>query len=321
MHIDGSIGISVYPTDGADAETLIKNADTAMYHAKQSGRNNFKFFKAEMNLKAVERQSLEGNLRRALERNEFMLHYQHKVNLMTEEITGVEALIRWQQPDRGLVPPSQFIPVAEDCGLIHQIGRWVMQEACTQARAWQDAGLLPLSIIATVSAVEFRDKRFVEDVRMMLADTGLAASYLELELTEGVLMEDAESTTLVLQELKAMGVHLAVDDFGTGYSSLSYLRQFPIDVLKIDQSFVRRITDDLDDSTIVSAIINMGKSLKYLVVAEGVETEEQRVYLQDHHCEEGQGYLFSRPLPAVEFARLLANRQPCLPSTRITSPN
>jgi EAL domain-containing protein (putative c-di-GMP-specific phosphodiesterase class I) len=279
-----------------------------MYHAKQSGRNNFKFFKAEMNLKAVERQSLEGNLRRALERKEFMLHYQPKVNLITEEITGVEALIRWQQPDRGLVPPSQFIPVAEDCGLIHQIGRWVMHEACTQARAWQDAGLPPLPIAVNVSAVEFRHKRFVEDVRAILAETGLAASYLELELTEGVLMEDAESTTLVLQELKAMGVHLAVDDFGTGYSSLSYLRQFPIDVLKIDQSFVRRITDDLDDSTIVSAIINMGKSLKYLVVAEGVETEEQRLYLQSQHCEEGQGYLFSRPLPAVEFAHLLASR-------------
>jgi EAL domain-containing protein (putative c-di-GMP-specific phosphodiesterase class I) len=207
-----------------------------------------------------------------------------------------------------LVPPSQFIPVAEDCGLIHQIGRWVMHEACTQARAWQDAGLPPLPISVNVSAVEFRDKGFVEDVRTILAETGLAASYLELELTEGVLMEDAESTTLVLQELKAMGVHLAVDDFGTGYSSLSYLRQFPIDVLKIDQSFVRRITDDLDDSTIVSAIINMGKSLQYLVVAEGVETEEQRLYLQGQHCEEGQGYLFSRPLPAVEFAHLLASR-------------
>jgi diguanylate cyclase (GGDEF)-like protein/PAS domain S-box-containing protein len=307
LHIDGSIGISVYPTDGGDAETLIKNADTAMYHAKQSGRNNFKFFKAEMNLKAVERQSLEGNLRRALERKEFMLHYQPKVKLTTEEITGVEALIRWQQPDRGLVPPSQFIPVAEDCGLIHQIGRWVMHEACTQARVWQDAGLPPLPIAVNVSAVEFRGKGFVEDVRTILAETGLAPNYLELELTEGVLMEDAESTTLVLQELKAMGVHLAVDDFGTGYSSLSYLRQFPIDVLKIDQSFVRRITDDLDDSTIVSAIINMGKSLKYLVVAEGVETEEQRLYLQGQHCEEGQGYLFSRPLPAVEFAQLLAS--------------
>jgi diguanylate cyclase (GGDEF)-like protein/PAS domain S-box-containing protein len=308
LHIDGSIGISIYPADGADAETLIRNADTAMYHAKQSGRNNFKFFKAEMNLKAVERQSLEGGLRRALERKEFMLHYQPKVKLTTEEITGVEALIRWQRPERGLVPPSQFIPVAEDCGLIHQIGRWVMHEACAQARAWQDAGLPPLPISVNVSAAEFRDKRFVEDVRTILAETGLAANYLELELTEGVLMEDAESTTLVLQELKAMGVHLAVDDFGTGYSSLSYLRQFPIDVLKVDQSFVRRITDDLDDSTIVSAIINMGKSLKYLVVAEGVETEEQRVYLQGQHCEEGQGYLFSRPLPGVEFARLLASR-------------
>jgi diguanylate cyclase (GGDEF)-like protein/PAS domain S-box-containing protein len=308
LHIDGSIGMSIYPTDGTDAETLIKNADTAMYHAKQSGRNNFKFFKAEMNLKAVERQSLEGNLRRALERKEFMLHYQPKVKLATGEVTGVEAFIRWQQPDRGLVPPSQFIPVAEDCGLIHQIGRWVLREACRQAREWQEAGLPPLPIAVNVSAVEFRDKRFVEDVRTILAETGLAASCLELELTEGVLMEDAESTTLVLQELKAMGVHLAVDDFGTGYSSLSYLRQFPIDVLKIDQSFVLRITHDLDDSTIVSAIINMGKSLKYLVVAEGVESEEQRLYLQGQDCEEGQGYLFSRPLPAVEFARLLARR-------------
>jgi diguanylate cyclase (GGDEF)-like protein/PAS domain S-box-containing protein len=305
LHINGSIGISVYPEDGADAETLIKNADTAMYHAKESGRNNFQFFKADMNRKAVERQSLEGSLHRALEREEFLLHYQPKVNLNTGEITGVEALVRWQQPERGLVPPAQFVPIAEDCGLILQIGRWVLREACKQARDWQDAGLPPLPIAVNVSAVEFRDKGFVQGVRTILAETGLEARYLELELTEGVLMDDAESTASVLQELKTMGAHLAVDDFGTGYSSLSYLRQFPIDVLKIDRSFVNQITSDPDDSTIVSAIINMGKSLKHHVVAEGIETQLQRAYLQTQQCAEGQGYLFSRPLAAAQFAQLL----------------
>jgi len=305
LRIDGSIGISVYPEDGQDAETLIKNADTAMYHAKESGRNNFQFFKAEMNLKAVERQSLESSLRCALEREEFLLHYQPKVNLDTGEITGVEALIRWQQPDRGLLQPAQFVPIAEDCGLIVQIGRWVLREACRQARAWQKAGLPLLPIAVNVSAVEFRDEGFVGGVRAILSETGLEARYLELELTEGVLMEHAESTAAVLQELKTMGVHLAVDDFGTGYSSLSYLQQFPIDVLKIDQSFVHRITGDPDDSQIVSAIISMGKSLKHLVVAEGIETLEQRAFLQAQHCAEGQGYLFSQPLAAAQFARLL----------------
>jgi EAL domain-containing protein (putative c-di-GMP-specific phosphodiesterase class I) len=305
LHINGSIGISVYPEDGADAEALIKNADTAMYHAKESGRNNLQFFKADMNRKAVERQSLEGGLHRALEREEFLLHYQPKVNLNTGEITGVEALVRWQQPDRGLVSPAQFIPIAEECGLILPIGRWVLREACRQARAWQDAGLPPLPVAVNVSAVEFRDKGFVESVRTILSETGLEPRYLELELTEGVLMEDAESTASVLRDLKTMGVHLAVDDFGTGYSSLSYLRQFPIDVLKIDRSFVNQITADPDDSTIVSAIINMGKSLKHHVVAEGIETQLQRAYLQTQQCGEGQGYLFSRPLAAPQFAQLL----------------
>jgi diguanylate cyclase (GGDEF)-like protein/PAS domain S-box-containing protein len=305
QYINGSIGISLYPADGEDAETLIKNADMAMYHAKESGRNNCQFFKAEMNAKAVERQSLEGSLRRAIDRKELLLHYQPKINLETGEITGVEALLRWQRPDRDLVPPSVFIPIAEDCGLILQIGRWVMREACRQARAWQDAGLPPFSIAVNVSAVEFRHKGFVESVRTILLETGLEARYLELELTEGVLMAQVETSASVLQQLGRMGIRVAVDDFGTGYSSLSYLRQFPLTTLKIDQSFIRQITKDPDDSKIVSAIVNMGKSLQYVVVAEGIETPEQQAYLKGLHCAEGQGYLFSRPLPADQCAPLL----------------
>jgi diguanylate cyclase (GGDEF)-like protein/PAS domain S-box-containing protein len=305
LNIDGSIGISVYPEDGEDAETLIKNADMAMYHAKEIGGNNIQFFKAEMNQKAVERQSLEGSLRRALVREEFLLHYQPKVNLETGEITGVEALIRWQHPDRGLVPPSQFVPIAEDCGLIVQIGRWVLREACRQAREWQDAGLPFKRVSINVSAAEFRAATFLSGVINTLEETGLDARYLDLELTERVLMENADSTAAVLQELKRMGVHFAVDDFGTGYSSLSYLQQFPIDVLKIDQSFVHRITGDPDDAPIVRAIIDMGKNLKQRVIAEGIETEAQLAFLRSHHCAEGQGYLFSRPVAAAQLAQLL----------------
>jgi EAL domain-containing protein (putative c-di-GMP-specific phosphodiesterase class I) len=305
LHINASIGISIYPADGEDAETLIKNADTAMYHAEEQGRNNFQFFKAEMNLKAVQRQRMESSLHQALEREEFLLHYQPKVNLETGEITGVEALVRWQHPSRGLLQPGQFVAIAEDCGLILQLGRWVMREACKQACAWQEAGLPRLPVSVNVSATEFRREGFVEDVRAVLAETGLEARYLELELTEGVLMDDAASTEGVLQELKSMGISLAVDDFGTGYSSLSYLRQFPIHVLKIDQSFVHQISADPDDATIVSAIISMGKSLKYRVIAEGVETPEQKAYLRTQNCAEGQGYLFSRPLAAGQFASLL----------------
>ena len=259
LRVDGSIGISVYPGDGENAETLIKNADTAMYHAKENGRNNFQFFKADMNLRAVERQSLEGNLRQALEREEFSLHYQPKVNLDTGEITGVEALIRWQHPDRGLVAPALFVPIAEDCGLILPIGRWVLREACRQAREWQQAGLPFNRISVNVSAAEFRAKNFVAEISTCLKETGLDARYLDLELTESVLMHHAESSATILHALKAIGVHLAVDDFGTGYSSLSYLQQFPIDILKIDKSFIQRLTGGPDDSPIVGAIINMGK--------------------------------------------------------------
>jgi len=305
LHIGASIGISLYPKDGEDAGTLIKSADTAMYHAKERGRGNFQFFEAAMNLRAVERQSMESELRRALANNEFLLQYQPKVNLDTGNITGVEALIRWQQPDRGLVPPSEFVPIAEDCGLIIPIGRWVMREACTQARAWQDAGLPHLRMAVNVSALEFREKGFVANVRTILSDTGLRPQYLVLELTERVLMENAESTAVLLEELKTMGVHLAVDDFGTGYSSLSYLRQFPIDVLKIDQSFIQKITSNLNDSTIIAAIIAMGRNLKHIVIAEGIETQEQVAYLQSQHCEEGQGFLLSPPVGAAQFGHLL----------------
>jgi diguanylate cyclase (GGDEF)-like protein/PAS domain S-box-containing protein len=305
LHVDGSIGISIYPGDGEDAETLIKNADTAMYHAKENGRNNFQFFKADMNLKAVERQTLEGSLRGALEREEFVLHYQPKVNLDTGEITGVEALIRWRHPDRGLLPPTQFVPIAEDCGLILPIGRWVLREACRQARGWQEAGLPFNRISVNVSAAEFRAKTFLAEVSASLKETGLEARYLDLELTESALMLRAESSAAILHSLKAMGVHLAVDDFGTGYSSLSYLQRFPIDILKIDKSFVHQITGNLDDSPIVGAMINMGKSLKQRVIAEGIETQQQLAFLQAQNCMEGQGYLFSQPLPAAQIANLL----------------
>jgi diguanylate cyclase (GGDEF)-like protein/PAS domain S-box-containing protein len=272
LHVTTSIGVSVFPDDGLDTETLTKNADTAMYQAKENGRQSYQFFKPAMNVRAVERQSIEESLRRALERQEFALHYQPKINLKTGEISGAEALIRWTHPTRGPVPPGQFIPVAEDCGLILPIGNWVLREACKQARGWVDAGL-PLGTMAVnISAMEFRDENFFEGVMAILQDTGFDPRSLELELTESVLMKRAESTESILRKLRARGVQLAVDDFGTGYSSLSYLRKFPIDALKIDQSFVRQITTAPDETTIVTAVISMGRSLKLRVIAEGVET-------------------------------------------------
>ena len=308
LHINASIGISIYPEDGIDAETLIKNADMAMYNAKEDGRNNFKFFGPEMTRRSVERQSIEAHLRRALEREEFLLYYQPKVNILTGEISGVEALIRWQHPTRGLMLPAQFVPVAEDCGLIVEMGRWVLREACRQASAWQDLGLPFKRISVNISPTEFHDRGFLKGVQTILKETGLEPHLLEFELTETVLMENADFSTSILQALKAMNVQLAVDDFGTGYSSFSYLRQFPIDVLKIDQSFVKQIAPNSKDSTIVSAIIGMGRSLGHLVLAEGVETLEQRDYLLAQRCEEGQGYYFSRPLAAAAFASLLILR-------------
>jgi EAL domain-containing protein (putative c-di-GMP-specific phosphodiesterase class I) len=258
-----------------------------------------------MKVRAVERQSIEESLRRALERQEFALHYQPKINLKTGDITGAEALLRWTHPVRGPVSPAEFIPVAEDCGLILPIGNWVLREACRQARAWVDAGLPLATMAVNISAMEFRDEHFLDGVFTILKETALDPRALELELTESVLMKRAESTESILKILRATGVQVAVDDFGTGYSSLSYLRKFPIDALKIDQSFVRQITTAPGETTIVTAVISMGRSLKLRVVAEGVETRQEFAFLQAHQCDEAQGYFFSKPVPPQQFARLL----------------
>ena len=305
LHISVSIGISIYPDDGRDAQTLIKCADTAMYYAKESGRNNYKFFEPEMNARAVQRQIIEASLRRALEAQEFVLFYQPKINLESGTIVGVEALIRWQHPERGLLSPAEFVSIAEDCGLILPIGRWVLREACRQGQAWRLEGLPPITVAVNTSALEFRAKDFLANLRSTLAETGLEPRYLELELTESVLMRDAESADSVLHALAEMGVKLAIDDFGTGYSSLSYLRRFPIDALKIDQSFVKHMSGNPDDATIVSAVISMGKSLKQRVIAEGVETPEQYGFLRAQLCDEGQGFYFGRPVPAKSLATML----------------
>ena len=305
LHVTTSIGVSVYPDDGLDAETLIKNADTAMYQAKEHGRQSYQFFKPAMNVRAVERQSIEESLRSALERHEFALQYQPKINLKTGDITGAEALLRWNHPERGSVPPGEFIPVAEDCGLILAIGKWVLREACKQARVWMDAGLPLVTMAVNISAMEFREESFLEGVFAILDDTGLDPKFLELELTESVLMKRVDSTEAILRTLRAKGVQVALDDFGTGYSSLSYLRKFPLDALKIDQSFVQQITTTPDETTIVTAIIAMGRSLNLRVVAEGLETLAQFTFLREHLCEEAQGYYFSRPVLPQQFAKLL----------------
>jgi diguanylate cyclase (GGDEF)-like protein/PAS domain S-box-containing protein len=305
LHVSVSIGVVTYPDDGADVETLMKNADFAMYHAKESGRNGYQFFKPEMNLRALERQSLETGLRQAIERHSFVLHYQPQIMLMPGTVVGVEALIRWHHPQRGLISPTEFVPVAEECGFIVPIGQWALREACRQARSWQCAGLPPMRIAVNLSAVELRARGFLAGVQAILMETGLAPDCLEFELTETFLMQDATTTVAVLQALKKMGVQLALDDFGTGYSSLSLLKRFPIDTLKIDRSFIRGLTSDADDASIVSAVISMGRSLKMRVVAEGVETRDQFAFLQQLGCPAGQGHYLSPPLVAEEVTQLL----------------
>ena len=308
LYISVSIGICIYPDDGSDATSLIKGADMAMYRTKENGGNDYTFFEQNMNTQAVKKLSTETDLQLALQRQEFVLYYQPKINLQSGEIVGVEALIRWRHPQHGLILPGQFIQIAEDCGLIVPIGAWVLREACKQAKAWQDSGFPPLPVAVNISAAQFRRKDFLESLAGILKDTGLAARYLELELTESVLMLDENATVSMLKALKAMGAQLAIDDFGTGFSSLSYLKRFPIDTLKIDQSFMHDITkamDNLDDAALVTAVIGLGKSLNLCVIAEGVETHEQLVFLQNQGCSEGQGFYFSQPVSEKKMTTLL----------------
>ena len=306
LHVTASIGVSVYPDNSTDVDTLVQNADIAMYHAKRSGRNNYQLFSQDMSRRVVVRQSVETALRRALDKGEFVLHYQPKVSFESGVITGAEALLRVQPPNQALIYPGQFVRVAEDCGLIMPIGRWALREACRQAAAWQKGGLDVGLIAVNVSVMEFRDKGFMAQVRAILRETGVDPGQLELELTESGLMQDTSHTMAVLHALKDLGVQIAIDDFGTGYSSLSYLQRFPIDTLKIDQSFVQDIQNDSEEALLVNAIIAMGKSLKLRVVAEGVETHRQLAYLRSQCCTEGQGYYFGRPVDAAQFGSVLA---------------
>lgn len=304
LYVTASIGVSVYPDDGTDAETLVKNADTAMYQAKENERQGYQFFTSAMNVRAVERQFLEENLRRALSRDELALYYQPKINLTTGEITGAEALLRWTHPERGPISPAEFIPVAEESGLILPIGLWVFRAACKQARAWADDGIPSMSIAVNVSAVQLRNRNFLPTLFEIVDASGLDPRLIEVEVTESLLMKQPEFTSVILQQLRERGITVAIDDFGTGYSSLSYLHKFPLDALKIDQSFIRQISHP-DGTNIVTAIINMGRNLGLRIVAEGVETKEELAFLQSQKCDEAQGYYFSRPVPALMFGELL----------------
>jgi diguanylate cyclase (GGDEF)-like protein/PAS domain S-box-containing protein len=306
--VTASIGICMYPADAQDEKALMKNADIAMYRAKEEGKNTYKFYSEETNVHSFERMALETSLRRALERNEFFLHYQAKLDLHTKRITGVEALVRWEHPELGVVPPMQFIPLAEETGLIVPIGRWVLRTACAQNVAWQREGLPPLSIAVNLSARQFADEDLVKDIADALKDSGMKPELLELELTESMVMQNADRAGKVLAEIKKLGVRLAIDDFGVGYSSLTHLKRFPIDTLKVDRSFIRDLPQDPEDRAICEAIIAMGKSLNLTVIAEGVETLEQQTFLHDHNCDEMQGFFFSKPIASDQFAALLRER-------------
>ena len=316
MTIDGrelfvtcSAGISLHPQDGTDVETLLKNADAAMYRAKENGRNNFQFYMAEMNTLVNERLSLETSLRRALERNELILHYQPKLDLKTNRIVGVEALVRWQHPESGLLYPDRFIPLAEETGLIVQIGEWVLRTACAQNRAWQDAGLPPVVMSVNLSPRQFRQDALFKTVARILSETGLRPEHLEMEITEGMVMHNAEASIAILKGLQEIGVHLSVDDFGTGYSSLAYLKNLPIEILKIDRSFVHDINgaNTKGDGLLARAIISLGHSLKLKVIAEGVEEQSQLEFLKAHNCDEAQGFLFSKAVAPEACALLIAS--------------
>jgi diguanylate cyclase (GGDEF)-like protein/PAS domain S-box-containing protein len=309
LQVSACIGISVYPEDGEDGDTLIKNADLAMYQAKEKGGSRYQFFHPDMNIRAMERQFIGQSLRRALKRNELTLHYQPKINLKSLEINGVEALLRWTHPDRGPISPATFIPIAEESGLILPIGTWVLEEACRQARVWLDAGLPRITVAVNVSGRQFQSEGFEEKVMSVLDESRIDPEYLELEVTESLLMKAPEFTAMLLQSLRAKGVRVAIDDFGTGYSSLSYLRRFPIDTLKIDQSFVRQI-DTPEGVSMVKTIIDLGRNLGMRLVAEGVEIEQEAATLMGMGCDLAQGYYFSRPLAPAQLASLLEQRAP-----------
>ncbi|HZR71155.1 MAG TPA: EAL domain-containing protein [Burkholderiales bacterium] len=304
VRMTASIGICMYPADAQDEQSLMKNADIAMYRAKEDGKNNYKFYSEEINVHSFEKLALETSLRRGLERNEFLLHYQAKLDLKTGAITGVEALLRWNHPDLGMVPPGQFIPLAEETGLIVPIGKWVLETACAQVVEWEREGLPRVHMAVNLSARQFADDNLVSDVQAAILKTGIASDLLELELTESMVIQNTERAGRVLADIKRLGVRLAIDDFGVGYSSLSHLKRFPIDTLKVDRSFIRDIPQDAEDKAITEAIIAMGKSLSLTVVAEGVETAEQQDFLRQHACDEMQGFLFSKPVPPEQFAEL-----------------
>jgi len=310
LSVTTSIGVAVYPDDGDDVVELIKSADVALYHAKEMGRNNYQFHTADMNARALEMLLMEHDLRRALEQEQFLLHYQPQVDINTGQITGAEALIRWRHPERGLVSPAQFIPIAEERGLIVPIGEWVIREACRQNREWQGSGLPLIAVAVNISALQFQQKDLPQKVARILQDCGFASEHLEFELTESAVIRDAETTISTMGKLKSVGLRLALDDFGTGYSSLNQLKRLPLDTLKIDQSFVRGLPDDPDDVAISTAIIGMGKALKLKVIAEGVETEAQREILRSAGCDEIQGYLVAKPLPAADFVLFAREKNP-----------
>jgi len=310
----------VFPGEATGADELIAHADIAMYRAKKLGRNNFQFYTPAMNEESLERVRIESALRNALERDEFVLYYQPQLDMKTGKICGMEALIRWQHPELGMVPPGRFVSIAEETGLIVPIGAWVMRTACAQNKAWQDAGFDKLRVAVNLSARQFSAPDLIEGLERVLADTGLEPKYLEIELTESLFMSDVTPAVELLHRMKALGVNLSIDDFGTGYSSLSYLSRFPIDVLKIDRSFVADITRDANDEAIVTSIIALAHNLKLAVIAEGVETGEQLDYLRRHGCDEMQGYYFSRPLPAADFEQLLVEGRGLQPDELIAAP-
>jgi EAL domain-containing protein (putative c-di-GMP-specific phosphodiesterase class I) len=305
FRITASIGIAMFPNDGEDADSLLRNADTAMYRAKDQGRDNYKLYTPKMNARIAERLALENSLRHGLEREEFLVYYQPQVDVASGKIVGMEALVRWQHPERGLVSPAEFIPVAEETGLIVPLGAWVMRTACAQNKAWQAAGIPPMRVAVNLSARQFQQRNFTGMVDEVLKEADLEARWLQLEITEGVAMQDVESNIAVLRELREMGVQIAIDDFGTGHSSLSYLSRLPIDVVKIDRTFVHDLTTDPNGAAIARSIIVMAHNLKLRVIAEGVETEEQLAFLKKRRCDEMQGYLFSKPAPAETFEEML----------------